>query len=54
MLELLKGPTSSDGDGKRRHESEQLPIQTIYWGELYLRTRITTKNQRDRAIRGRY
>lgn len=52
MLELLKGPTSSDEDGKRRHE--QPPIQTIYWGELYSRTRITTKNQRDRAIRGRY
>ncbi|PBC33128.1 Sodium channel protein Nach [Apis cerana cerana] len=30
MLELLKGPSSSDGDGKRA-ESKQPPIQTIYW-----------------------
>lgn len=51
MLELLKGPSSSDGDGKRA-ESKQPPIQTIYWGELYSRTRM--KNQRDRAIRGKY
>ncbi|XP_050584544.1 sodium channel protein Nach-like [Bombus affinis] len=43
VLELLKGPTPTDG---KWAESEQTPIQSIYWGELYSYAR-TTKNQRD-------
>ncbi|CAK9830943.1 Pickpocket protein 28 [Anthophora retusa] len=51
VLELLKGPASSDGKEKLA-ERKQAPVQTIYWGELFSNAR-TTKNQRDRA-RGKY
>ncbi|CAK9800138.1 Sodium channel protein Nach [Anthophora plagiata] len=51
VLELLKGPASSDGK-ENLAERKQAPVQTIYWGELFSNAR-TTKNQRDRA-RGKY
>ncbi|KOC68351.1 Sodium channel protein Nach [Habropoda laboriosa] len=51
VLELLKGPASSDGEEKWAG-SKQATVQTIYWGELFSNAG-TTKNQRDRA-RGKY
>ncbi|XP_043511153.1 sodium channel protein Nach-like [Frieseomelitta varia] len=52
VLELLKGPATSDRDGNSAAGKRTTPIQKIYWGELYSYAR-TTKNQRDRA-RGKY
>lgn len=44
VFEVLKGPDSSDAaedeSGRKRP-----PIQVIYWGELYRRTRPTPKRR---------
>ncbi|XP_054006766.1 sodium channel protein Nach-like [Hylaeus anthracinus] len=49
VLEVLKGPDSSDGI-EDETERKQLPLQTIYWGELYPRTRLETMANRPERI----